>query len=1125
MPPTVKTKEKKMQQTAVIQTGLQEQAGQISQMRTVPQGMNGAARIQRGRRAVPETRFSILEKEVMRIAHEANEKEASMNEQLKLVMSLDTLVKLNKEKLQKLEGDEQTSEFDLKRQRQVIRELQNEFVDKKSELLKTAGTFCNYKREQSEKQIELAAQAMRESNIEITDAWLDEAKASILRDSISNFEIFTQGKLKDYQDASVFDGSRIEEWKAELAGVERRIQYRKDLNAGAKVMAASAEDYKKSTFPNQFQYVTEEALNSKTLDFTDKLSDEKTRDELLYPASIRDTIENSLVMLDIWRESRRKRSQRKLTEEESRRYQRADQIMAYYEQHVNTVLGDYGMSLDRLAYSQDNINQLVKQTQNFERIDAWNRDYASYRKVFGSADENQNPDLNPNAGEAGLTESEKRLRELESQAGIVNSFKLKDEDSVYDLESSKQFETSAFKKLKKDDPAERGAYSVFGLRKDILSVTWDRKLVEQKEARLCYVCAKFLTNLKLEHWEKESFQFKDVLPLVNKMMMSYDSNGVMTYVKEQEAIRKQLLDKLNQIQRTSPIFQERRYASLLLGYLRTEQMGDLVMKPGAKKFRAYDGNYKDFGVKLKKKDRPYIDSLKSVKSEPLFSHDPMLKDIHQGALGDCYFLSALSSIVANNPQAIKEMMKDNGDGTVTVRFYDLVDAEDDLSAFAHGKTKKTYYVTVDKTIPERYYLDTHTRQDAFSKGALWVKMMEKAYAAVRDKKDYKNNLKHRDEDEALSYQEIAGGQFQEALAHLTGEEPSLVWKVGEEKTIKEFEGHFTTATPKLGEKILDSPALLYFHAQHNRKKLDTRKLDEKAMRYLAEAAFDDPKNLNEQFKTELKQYKTIEKMMINALHSKFKLMEIQSMDTDTYVETLKSMRLYFDNLISQLKDCNGKDLSDEILDKLQDYNWKGQATVRERKLESGGKIKIPAFEEIGYKLIKKCWKESGQDAEKLLDAIKGMIDTFEITLIKRNGQKQYTETELEIYRTFAMALHQHKKCGFGTEKFNVSDGVGNAGENKYKGICGTHAYTVIGVEEHEINGKVKKFLRVQNPHGGNIPLYLVKDKVNEDDPGQIVRIGCPTTETNPAMYTKATNGACLIELRDAYSAMRRISVV
>lgn len=61
----------------------------------------------------------------------------------------------------------------------------------------------------------------------------------------------------------------------------------------------------------------------------------------------------------------------------------------------------------------------------------------------------------------------------------------------------------------------------------------------------------------------------------------------------------------------------------------------------------------------------YVDRRKDV----LFAHEPSMNDVRQRFLGDCYLQGALSSLVMNHPEKLKEGIKDNGDGTVTVRFF------------------------------------------------------------------------------------------------------------------------------------------------------------------------------------------------------------------------------------------------------------------------------------------------------------------------------------------------------------------------------------------------------------------------------------------------------------------------
>ena len=96
----------------------------------------------------------------------------------------------------------------------------------------------------------------------------------------------------------------------------------------------------------------------------------------------------------------------------------------------------------------------------------------------------------------------------------------------------------------------------------------------------------------------------------------------------------------------------------------------------------------------------------------LFAQQPCTQDIAQGGLGDCYFLTTLTTIVKNDPDYIRSMMKDNGD-SVTVRF------------FRYDKEKK-------KRVP--VYVKTPKVWVSYgSKDTLWVQMMELAYTAYLQK--------------------------------------------------------------------------------------------------------------------------------------------------------------------------------------------------------------------------------------------------------------------------------------------------------------------------------------------------------------------------------------------------------
>lgn len=101
---------------------------------------------------------------------------------------------------------------------------------------------------------------------------------------------------------------------------------------------------------------------------------------------------------------------------------------------------------------------------------------------------------------------------------------------------------------------------------------------------------------------------------------------------------------------------------------------------------------------------------------PLFPHDPSYSDIMQGVRGDCYLVSSLSAIAINNPQRIKDAMVDNGDGTVTVRFWQR---NRGTKGPGVNDTFEPFYVKVDKVTPDRGAADD----------SVWVQTLERAYAA------------------------------------------------------------------------------------------------------------------------------------------------------------------------------------------------------------------------------------------------------------------------------------------------------------------------------------------------------------------------------------------------------------
>ncbi|MCC6807429.1 MAG: hypothetical protein IT381_08395 [Deltaproteobacteria bacterium] len=108
-------------------------------------------------------------------------------------------------------------------------------------------------------------------------------------------------------------------------------------------------------------------------------------------------------------------------------------------------------------------------------------------------------------------------------------------------------------------------------------------------------------------------------------------------------------------------------------------------------------------------------------SGPLFIADPSPMDVAQGQIGDCYFPSAMAAIAAARPEAIKKMLKDNGDGTYTVTF----------KQWARGGYKDVP-IKIDgdlyvRTNSEPLYGSTPNENGPTSM-EMWFPLIEKAYA-------------------------------------------------------------------------------------------------------------------------------------------------------------------------------------------------------------------------------------------------------------------------------------------------------------------------------------------------------------------------------------------------------------
>lgn len=107
--------------------------------------------------------------------------------------------------------------------------------------------------------------------------------------------------------------------------------------------------------------------------------------------------------------------------------------------------------------------------------------------------------------------------------------------------------------------------------------------------------------------------------------------------------------------------------------------------------------------------------------EALFPHAPCMSDVVQCLHGDCFLLASIAKLVANDPNAILNMFKDEGDRGVVVRlWHNEPDPDAPQSKDKPKKKMKPVYFRVDKKVSTLANI-----------GALWVNVLVNAFVAYR----------------------------------------------------------------------------------------------------------------------------------------------------------------------------------------------------------------------------------------------------------------------------------------------------------------------------------------------------------------------------------------------------------
>lgn len=551
-------------------------------------------------------------------------------------------------------------------------------------------------------------------------------------------------------------------------------------------------------------------------------------------------------------------------------------------------------------------------------------------------------------------------------------------------------------------------------------------------------------------------------------------------------------------------------------------------------------------VQMKMKGKPI--PMKTVPKEtPLFPHEPSVNDIAQGGVGDCYLLAALAAVVNKNPQWIKDCMKDNGDGSVTVRLYDWMEQNSQGNWIQGSLTP--HYIKIAKKVPGKY----NGSQEPFAKGSLWVQLIEHAYAV---------SGMHDRTKEAGDYKSIEGGRSEEFIRRITGRQQENVYTGAEDKNgvqVSKLEGFMQAYERREQEK------------QSGRKMIDIAAMYKEILKVEADVSGEEGFVLQQAVctlinflskdKTLVDSIEDVKHIFTDDFYKKYRQQELdalekeierKSVENSELTENVRKCTMVLNQIQKELGEARKayEDLRREA-EELPDM-WKDRQPTEEeeqelsrlkkrvtdarmkmldiakpeRELDSARKkwtfntnemakmelkkLKLESMRDNGWKTLE---NEKPDEVDRLIEyerrhymALRNFYENHGDEVLQHKAfTGNYTESALGVYRKIEEGDRQGKMMAASSvQEFRSKDGDGLNGEDMEEGLVSKHAYTLMGVKE--LGGH--KYVKLRNPWSDTIRSYGQKED------GSITR----------RQERDGNHGIFLVELNEFMTRFRKFSL-